>query len=71
MSWLGKLFDAADTHQAFRIADIAELLDDEQQSRWAHVKGQVAQELGLRRHRASGDARILQETWFRLNRRAA
>ena len=71
MSWLGKLFDAADTHQAFRIADIAELLDDEQLSRWAHVKGQVAQELGLRRHRASGDARILQETWFRLNRRAA
>ena len=38
MSWLGKPFDTAELHQAFCIADIAELIDDEQRSRWARVK---------------------------------
>jgi hypothetical protein len=71
MSWLGKLFDAGNMRQAFRIADIAELMDDEQRMRWAGVKREVTQELGMRRLRASGDAQILQETWLRLNRRAA
>ena len=67
LSWMGKLFDAADMHQAFRIAALAELLDEDQLDRWNSVKLKVAEELGLRRHRASGDARILQETWRRLN----
>lgn len=66
MSWLGKLFDAANMSQTFRVADIAELMDEDQRNRWHAVKQQVADELGLRRHRASGDARILQETWRRL-----
>ena len=71
MSWVGKLYDAANMRQAFRVADIAELLDQAQQAAWHETKRRVATELGLRRHRASGDARILQETWRRLNRRAA
>lgn len=71
MSWLGKLFDAANMHQAFQIADIAELLDDDQRRRWQTVKQAVIEELGLQRHRASGDARILQQTWRRLSQRAA
>lgn len=71
MSWIGKLYDAANMRQAFRVADIGELIDEGQHGRWAELKQQVAAELGLRRHRASGDARILQETWRRLSRRAA
>ena len=71
MSWLGKLYDAAQMQQRFRIAGIAELIDEQQRGRWHEVKRQVAEEMGLRRHRASGDARILQETWRRLRRRAA
>ena len=71
MSWLGKLFDAANMLQAFRIAALTELMDEEQFSRWDLVKRQVAEEMGLRRHRASGDARILQETWRRLSLRPA
>jgi DNA polymerase III epsilon subunit-like protein len=71
MSWLGKLFDAADIPQRFRIADLSELLDEEQQRLWGALKQRVADDLGLQRHRASGDARILQETWLRLQRRAA
>lgn len=66
LSWMGKLFDAANMHQAFRIAALTELLDEDQLDRWNTVKQKVTEELGLRRHRASGDARILQETWRRL-----
>ena len=71
MSWLGKLYDAANMQQTFRVAGIAELIDEYQREQWHAVKQQVAAELGLRRHRASGDARILQETWRRLCRKAA
>lgn len=67
MSWLGKLFDAADIQQGFRIASIVELMDEQQRDRWHAVKRQVVEEMRLRRHRASGDARILQETWRRLS----
>lgn len=71
MSWVGKLYDAANIHQGFRIADIVELMSESQMADWHAVKGEVIEDLGLQRHRASGDARILQETWRRLSRRAA
>jgi len=71
LSWLGKLYEAANMHQTFHLADIAELIDEEQRGRWHAMKQQVAEDLGLVRHRASGDARILQETWRRLTQRAA
>ncbi|MCB1801796.1 MAG: hypothetical protein KDI82_08935 [Gammaproteobacteria bacterium] len=63
MSWVGKLFDAAGIEQTFRIADIADLIDAGQLERWQATKDAVTESLGLQRHRASGDARILQETW--------
>ena len=71
MSWLGKLYDAAGMRQTFKVADIVELMDEEQREHWQDTKQSVIESLGLRRHRASGDARILQETWRRLNPMAA
>ncbi|MCB1724295.1 MAG: hypothetical protein H6959_05535 [Chromatiaceae bacterium] len=71
MSWIGKLFDAANIRQSFRVADLTELIDESQMARWRDMKDAVAAELGMQRHRASGDARILQETWRRLHQRAA
>ncbi|MDJ0740880.1 MAG: hypothetical protein QNJ91_14285 [Gammaproteobacteria bacterium] len=71
MSWLGRLYDAANMRQAFRIADITELMTEDQRLNWHATKLQVTDDLGLQRHRASGDARILQETWRRLSQRAA
>ena len=71
MSWLGKLYEAAGMQQTFRLADISDLIDEQQRAYWHAVKQRVADELGLRRHRASGDARILQETWLRVSQRAA
>jgi hypothetical protein len=70
MSWIGKLYDAAGVPQGFRIADIAELMTEAQLDRWHTTKDIVVQQLGLRRHRASGDARILQETWRQVTRQA-
>jgi hypothetical protein len=67
MSWLGKLFDAADAPQGFRVADIGELLDESQRGRWLPVKDDVMRKLGVERHRASIDAQVVQQTWLRLN----
>lgn len=71
MSWLGKLYDAAHQHPAFQIASLHELISQEQAASWDRTKDAVIQDLGLRRHRASGDARILQETWRRVQVQAA
>ncbi len=71
MSWVGKLFDAANLLQSFRVADISDLLSEAQHEDWQAVKRQVIEELGLERHRASGDARILQETWLRVSKLTA
>lgn len=71
MSWLGKLFDAAHLPQSFRIAPLRELMAEDQVQRWEPTKRKVIDELALRRHRASGDARILQQTYLRTLRPAA
>ena len=71
LSWMGKLFDVANMQQGFRIADIADLMDEDQRRRWHAIKVEVTAELKIRRHRASGDAHILQETWRRVNQQAA
>ena len=71
LSWLGKLYDAANMQQRFRLADITGLIDEEQRERWHGVKLQVISDMGLQRHRASGDALILQETWRRFRQQAA
>lgn len=71
MSWMGKLYEAAHEYQGFRIASLYELISEEQAVQWADTKQAVIEDLDLRRHRASGDARILQETWRRLQRVAA
>jgi hypothetical protein len=57
--------------QRFRLADITGLIDEEQRERWHDVKLQVISDMGLQRHRASGDALILQETWRRFRQQAA
>lgn len=64
--WLARLFDCVDMVPSFRLADLRSLLDAEEAARWHEVLEQVRQEQQLRRHRASSDARVLQQTWLRL-----
>jgi len=71
LSWLGKLYDRAGMAQQFTLAPLHELLSERQQQLWDRTRHRVERELSLRRHRASGDARILQETYRRTLAEAA
>lgn len=66
VSWLGKLYDAVDLSQGFRLAALSELFDDVHYELWNSEKARVTEELDLQRHRASSDARVLQETLRRV-----
>jgi len=65
-SWLATLFEAAGLTPSFRIDSLRTLLSESEAEHWQVVKTQVRQELRLRRHRASSDARVLQMTLRRL-----
>ncbi|MFT5419717.1 MAG: hypothetical protein ACI9D5_000458 [Candidatus Endobugula sp.] len=65
--WLQKLYREANRTPSFRLRDIVYLLKEEQFDHWESTKERVAQELQLKRHRATNDARILQEAFFRIS----
>ncbi|MGY0193459.1 3'-5' exonuclease [Leptothrix sp. BB-4] len=58
--WLARLFDAADVVPTFRLRDLRELLEPHELDRFDAVREHVRRETALQRHRASGDARVLQ-----------
>lgn len=64
-SWLGLLFEAADISQHFQIDSLRSIMTEAQAACWHEVKAQVITELGFKRHRASYDALILQQTFIR------
>ena len=68
--WLHALFEAAEVRPRFRLAHVLDLLDERQTARFDATRAQVEAELGLPRHRASHDARIVQATVTRLRARA-
>jgi hypothetical protein len=65
--WLRRLYQEANIATSFRVRDILYLLKEEQFTHWEPTKQEIAKELNLKRHRATNDARILQETFYRLN----
>ena len=62
-SWLGLLFDCAGIGQHFKLESLRKLMTEEQAEHWHDAKDRVIVESGFRRHRASSDALILQETF--------
>jgi hypothetical protein len=64
-TWLALLFEYADMVPAFKLQTLRALLSDAQLAVWIQTKQRVLQELALGRHRASNDARILQQTYLR------
>ena len=64
-SWLALLFDCAERVQGFRLDALHALLSDTQLRLWDDTKQAVERELALGRHRASNDARVLQQTYLR------
>ena len=60
--WLSVMYDAADLVPSFELKDLRDLLSECEKSLWHATRAAVEVRLALRRHRASGDARILFET---------
>ncbi len=68
-SWLATLYDAAGRQPGFRVDSLQKLLTEDQLERWADAKAAVFDGHPRERHRASADARLLQETVMRLRGR--
>ena len=64
-SWLALLFECSGITQQFRLESLRAILNEQQIEQWHETKKEVQLELGLERHRASADARILQQTFLR------
>lgn len=63
--WLTKMYYATAVPQRFTLSSLELLLSEAQMQIWDETKLHVIEALGLPRHRASADARIIQETYFR------
>ncbi len=63
--WVAQLFAAASIPQRFYVSPLETILTEEQMTIWHQTKEKVIRELKLKRHRASADAQIIQETFDR------
>lgn len=69
--WIIKLFEAARIPMNFKLSTIELMMDEDQILEWDAVKKQVTNDLDVRRHRASHDAWIIQQTYVRLSQEPA
>lgn len=67
-AWLSRLYDAAQSQPTFRLEALAVLLAEPEMSLWHGARDAVESALGERRHRASTDARVVQQTLQRVRR---
>jgi len=65
-SWLSRIYEVADRSPSFKLENLRALLNEDQAARWHEVKLALARESTARRHRASADARLLQQTFLAL-----
>jgi hypothetical protein len=63
--WTLQLFYAAGLEMKFSVSPLEMILSEKQMERWHDTKNQVLAESNQRRHRASFDAWIIQETYAR------
>ena len=67
--WLNRLFYAARIQPLFHLSPIEMIASEAQLLLWDQTKRQLTKELGLRRHRASLDAHLIQQTYLRTHTR--
>ncbi|MGE0485275.1 MAG: hypothetical protein AB7Q81_14130 [Gammaproteobacteria bacterium] len=65
LPWLRRLFFDVALEPSFELSPLERILDETQMARWRAVRDQVATESRAQRHRASSDAWVIQETWYR------
>lgn len=61
--WLSRLYDVAEMRPHFRLEDLRLVLSPQQLSSWHQTKQALQQARQDARHRASTDAKLLQDTW--------
>ncbi len=64
-TWLRKLYYQAALEPSFRLSSLELIMTEAMINIWDKTKRQIIKELGLTRHRASSDAKIIQNTWKR------
>ncbi|MDD2740352.1 MAG: hypothetical protein PHR94_15600 [Methylomonas lenta] len=64
-SWLSRLSYDSGIQPSFYLSPLETILKEEQMEIWSPIKQEVIDHLALRRHRASSDALIVQETFVR------
>jgi hypothetical protein len=70
-AWLSLLYDAAGSQPTFRLESLRSLLDEGDLARWHPTRERVQRTMELTRHRASSDARVLQQTLLQVRRARA
>ena len=65
-TWLAALFEEAGLQPAFKLESVGALLDEAHLNRLDAARRDAVAELGLKRHRASNDARALQRALGRV-----
>ena len=63
--WLTTLFYTAGVPMKFEVSSLEIILSEKQMEIWHETKDKVIEEMELKRHRASYDAYIIQETYKR------
>lgn len=62
--WLNRLFFAARINPSFHLSAIEMIATEAQLLLWDKTKKQLEQRLDIKRHRASGDAYLIQQTYL-------
>ncbi len=63
-TWLNRIYESAERSPSFKLDNLRALLDEQQAAHWHEVKARLIGTLGSQRHRASADARLLQQTFL-------
>jgi hypothetical protein len=63
LSWLGRLYDAADQQMSYKLESVISLLAHDEQDCWTATRQRVFERLGETRHRASTNALVIQLTY--------
>ncbi|MED5326260.1 MAG: exonuclease domain-containing protein, partial [Pseudomonadota bacterium] len=61
--WLIKLYAAAQIEMSFTCRALEYILSEAQMNQWHDVKNRLARQLDVKRHRASSDALVIQQTY--------
>lgn len=64
--WIRSLFQAGREEPGFSVSALEMILKEEDLQQWDNTKAMIRKKIGAGRHRASWDARVIQETFLAL-----